>query len=94
MASLIFTVLTDVNYNQFWVNLLLYLQVFNCDLLYTCLSIVNHRHEKRGRRYVELWSSNLMHLLVVMMDMMVLVVVLVMSSLHKKHGKAGNTSFL
>ena len=82
MAGLIFTVLTDVNYNQFWVNLLLYLQVFNCDLLDTCLSVVDKRHEKRGRCNVELWSGNLMHLLVVMMDMMVLVVVLVLSSLH------------
>ena len=82
MAGLIFTVLTDINYNQLWVNLLLYLQVFNCDLLDTCLCVVDQRHEKRGRRNVELWSGNLMHLLVVMMDMMVLVVVLVLSGLH------------
>ncbi len=82
MAGLIFTVLTDINYNQLWVNLLLYLQVLNCDLLDTCLSVVDHRHEKTGRRNVELWSGNLMHLLVVMMDMMVLVVVLVLSGLH------------
>ena len=86
MPSLIFTVLTDVNYNQSWVDLLLCLQVLNCDLFYTRLSVVDHRHKQRGRRNVELWGSVLMHLLVVMMYMMILVVFLMLSSLHKEHG--------
>jgi hypothetical protein len=38
---------------------------------------------------VDLWSSYLMHLLVVMMHMMVMTVVLVLSTLHKEHGEAG-----
>jgi len=94
MPRLIFTVLTDVNYNQFGVDLLLCLQVLNCDLLYTCLGVVDHRHEQRGRRNVELWGSDLMHLLVMMMYMMILVVFLMLSSLHKEHGEAGQACFL